>query len=110
MTCTDSCERVGRLLVLLVVAEQDAGLDEVLAEDGRVVVLQDEQVLVVQPGRLVPEDAAAVGAQRAPVAPWLSRAALLLDVGREERRDARRELVDQLRVRPPRVTSILLAE
>ena len=44
-----------RVLVLLVEADEHAGLDEVLAEDLRVVVLDDEQVLVVEEGRLVPE-------------------------------------------------------
>ena len=41
------------VFVLLVEADERAGLDVMLAEDLRVVVLQDEQVLVVVEGRLV---------------------------------------------------------
>ena len=43
------------VLVLLVAAGEHAGLHEVLAEDLRVVVLEDEQILVVAERRLVPE-------------------------------------------------------
>ena len=43
------------VLVLLVEAGEHAGLHEVLAEDLRVVVLDDEQILVVEERRLVPE-------------------------------------------------------
>src|SRR5262249_37860375 len=46
---------VGGLLVLRVRAGEDAGLEEVLAEHRREIVLQDVEVLVVGPRRLVPE-------------------------------------------------------
>ncbi len=44
-----------RVFVLLVEAGEHARLDKVLAEDLRVVVLDDEEILVVEEGGLVPE-------------------------------------------------------
>ena len=58
--CIPEHWRLGRplvehILVLLVEAEDNAGLEEVLAKDGRVVVLQDEEVLIVLERRHVLE-------------------------------------------------------
>ncbi len=70
------------VLVLLVGADEDAGLHEVLAEDLRVVVLDDEQILVVEERRLVPERAVARRRPRRPDARFRRRTACAADEGR----------------------------
>ena len=70
-----------RVLVLGVRAGEEARLEEVLAEDGRVVVLQDVEVLVVAEGRLVPERRVAAAAPEDRV-PGLVAVLLLARAGR----------------------------
>ncbi len=83
-----------RVLVLGVRAREEPGLEEVLAEDGRVVVLQDVEVLVVAEGRLVPERLVAAAAPEERVSGLV---AVLLVRERVDRRDRLQELGVQAR-------------
>ena len=86
-----------RVLVLPVEAAEHARLHEVLAEDLRVVVLDDVQILVVEERRLVPEG----GVSRAAPEDRMSRGeAVFLVVVTENRHQAARDLVAQPGIEP----------